>query len=285
VFDKIGYWGKELAKIWTNYLPPCRPSFSEMTIYARYLRKIQNKHPHRKLNLLILGSTSEFRDWGYEENLNVTVIDKSEEYHNQIKWEMKHKNVHERFVHQQWQNMNFKDEFDLIVGDLAIGNLKKEEISHFLKNIQKALKEDGFFMTKSFFRKDDYPIKRLDRIFSEYVKNNLNFHPFPLLIYDITLSCMDKDSGILNFSHQYNEIYKLYKSGLIDKNLLDTFSNLGWESNMKFEFYIPTVTEWEEMIKMHLKIYGKEYGEDVYSANFPIYIITKIKEIGGVDYE
>ncbi len=275
MFDKSGYWGKELAKIWTNYLPPCRPSWSEMIIYTRYLRKMQKKYPMRKVTLLILGSTSEFRDWGYEENLNVTVIDKSKEYHNQIRWEMKHKNVHEKFVHQHWQDMSFENEFDLIVGDLVIGNLIMEEIPNFLKNIKKALKEDGFFITKSFFRNKDYSIKGLKTIFMEYMKNSSHLHPFPIVAYDITLSCMDKDTGILNFKYMYDEIYKLYESGLIDDDLLEEFNHLGWQNNMKFEFLVPTFNEWESMINTHLKLYSKDYGDDIYADNFPVYIITK----------
>lgn len=280
MFEKIGYWGKELAKIWTNYLPPCRPSWSEMVIYTRYLRKIQSRKCNKKLNLLVLGSTSEFRDWGYEEDLNVTVIDKSTDYHNQIKWELKHKNIHEKFIHQRWQDMMFENEFDLIVGDLVIGNLAREEMPIFLKNVQNALRKGGFFMTKSFLKKDKCTIRNLYAIFIEYKKRNLNLHPFPAMIYDIALCCMDHNTGILNFKHMYNEISKLHKSGLIDNDLFDKFNHLGWQKNMKFEFWIPTITEWEKMVNKYLRIYGKEYSENIYSDNFPIYIITTKEKRG-----
>lgn len=108
----VAHWNKELASLWTKNLPPCRPSWSEMTIYTKYLRERQAQFPHRKIKLLILGSSAEFRDWGHQENMDVTVIDCSKEYHNTIKREMKHKCCEERLIVQPWQDMTFENEFD-----------------------------------------------------------------------------------------------------------------------------------------------------------------------------
>ena len=165
---EFAHWNKDLALLWTRNLPPCRPSFSEMYIYTKYLRKKQKKYPDRKIQLLILGSSAEFRDWGHQENMNVTIIDCSEEYHNTIKREMKHKHAEETLILNRWQDMSFHKEFDLIVGDLIIGNLYPNEVPPFLERIKDALMDDGYFMTKSFFRKDLEEIKSLDRIFKDY---------------------------------------------------------------------------------------------------------------------
>ncbi|MFH1231980.1 MAG: hypothetical protein V1709_10845 [Planctomycetota bacterium] len=273
----IVHWKKELARIWTNYLPPCRPSCSELVICTKYLRKIQSVTRNRQLNLLILGSTSEFRDWGHEENLNVTVIDYSEEYHQQIKWELRYKYIQEMFVNQRWQDMFFENEFDIILGDLVVGNLKENELPRFLINVEKALVKDGFFITKSFFRKNDYTPKSLEEIFAEYKRSESKFHPFPSLIYDIAISCMNIKTGILSFNYMNNKIYKLYKSGVINKGLWEKFNCLGWEKNMKFGFFIPIITQWETMVNKYLQIYSKDYGQDIYSNNFPVYVITTKK--------
>jgi hypothetical protein len=271
-----GGWDKELAKIWINYIPPCRPSLSEMMIYAKYLKKIQSENPNMNIKMLILGSTSEFRDWGYEENLDVTVIDKSIGYHDQIKWEMRHKTAKETFVNQKWENMKFKNKFDLIVGDLVVGNLKRENLKIFLVNIKSVLKNNGYFITKSFFRREDYNIKNLELVFKSYQNKNLKIPPFSALIYDIALFCMDKNNGILNFKDMHQKIYQLFRLKLIDESLFEKFNNLGWQKNMKFEFWIPTITEWENEVKKYLKIDNKEYSNDIYAGNFPIYVL-KIK--------
>jgi SAM-dependent methyltransferase len=272
--DKLGSWGKELASLWTNYLPPCRPSWSEMSIYTKYLRILQSTKPSSRLNLLILGSTSEFRDWGHQEGLNVTVIDFSIGYNKQIEQEMRHKTVQENFVHKSWQEMSFENEFDIIVGDLVIGNLKREEIPLFLENVSRALKPGGYFITKSFFKKDDFVARNLDEIFQDYKEHFSHIPLFPFLIYEIAIRCMDPETGILIFSHMYNEILKVHKKGIIDDSMLEVFNNLGWQKNMKFGFFIPTVSEWENMVREKFKIVNREKSNDIYSNDFFVYVLS-----------
>jgi len=83
-------WGRELATIWTNNVAPSRPSNSEMCVYTKYLRQLRETF-RRRIKILILGSTPEFRDWGYEENLIIHVVDKSEDYYNTVSREIRHK--------------------------------------------------------------------------------------------------------------------------------------------------------------------------------------------------
>ena len=54
----------------------------------------------------------------------------------------------------------------------------------------------------------------------------------------------------------------------------EKFKHLEWEKEMKFLFHIPTFTQWENWIAEYLKLHNKEYGIDLYSKDFPIYIIT-----------
>ncbi len=267
-------WNKKLARLWTRNIPPNRPSPSEIVIYTRYLRHRQALFPNRKIKLLILGSSSDFRDWAYQEDMDVTIIDYSKEYHMAIKREMKHKYPREKLVIKLWQNMNFENEFDLIVGDLVIGNLLPEEIPPFLEKINKALLEGGFFMTKSFFRDENKTVKSYEKILSDYYKEGITYNPYPKLIYDIAIYCMNKKTGFLDFNYMYRETKKMFESGFMKKETFKKFRHLGWEKGMKFYFYIPTFKQWENWVNQYMSIYKKEYGEDLYSKNFPIYIIT-----------
>lgn len=273
----IAHWNKELALLWTRNIPPCRPSWSEMAIYTKYLRKRQAQFPYRKIKILNLGSSAEFRDWGHQENMDVTIIDCSKEYHDAIKREMMHKYCEERLIVQRWQDMSFEDEFDLIVGDLVIGNLYPEEIPPFLKSISNALMEGGFFMTKSFFRYGNKPIKSYEEIILDYYRKGVTYHPYPQLIYDIAMYCVNKKTGLLNFNHMYKETLKIYKSGIIKEETFEKFKCLGWEKEMKYLFHIPTFKQWENWVNEYLEIHKKEYGIDLYSKNFPIYILTTKK--------
>lgn len=151
-------WNRELATIWTNNVAPSRPSHSEMFVYTQYLRQLQ-KESNRPIKLLVLGSTPEFRDWGYDENLIVHVVDKSEEYYKTVSREIRHKNIQEHLHISSWESMSFDEQFDIIIGDLSIGNIEPNKFDDFLINIEKALAPGGLFMGKSFIWRDDEPVK------------------------------------------------------------------------------------------------------------------------------
>ena len=272
--NTVGEWGAELAKIWTNYLPPCRVSWSELSVYTKYLRIIQQRFGLRKIKLLILGSTSEFRDWGHEEQLDVTVIDYSEGYNIEIANQMKYKNASEHFLNCRWQDMDFHHEFHLIVGDLVVGNLKEGELPNFLVRINKSLCNGGLFLTKSFFQDTKYSPEGLDKVFQDYNKAQPDGHPFGNLIYRIAMNCVDKNTHILLFAHMYDEINKIYKNGLISRELFEVFSRLGWQENMKFEFYFPTTEAWEKLTQENFSIVARERSNDVYSSDFVVYVLA-----------
>lgn len=267
-------WGRQLAKIWCNYVPPSRPSISEIGIYTKYLRDLQN-NLNRKIDLLILGSTVEFMDWGYEQCLNTTVIDFSRDYHLVSKNGIRYKNLKERFVHKRWQDMDFDNKFDIVIGDLIVGNLKSSEINEVLKKISNALTTKGIFMTKSIFRDENKKIEPIEKIIDRYYVENYKSHPFTSIIYDVVMSCMDTKKEILDFKLMYSEFHKLKKNDIFKKEIFSFFDTLGWKEDIKFNFYIPTFKKWEHMIVNHFNGYKKEYGEDIYSSDIPIYIIYK----------
>ena len=110
-------WNKNLASIWTNNVAPSRPSNAEMCVYTKYLRELQSQCGQR-IKMLVLGSTPEFRDWGFEQAIDISVVDKSIEYHKCISREIRHKNIKESVYVQNWEEMTFDKQFDLIIGDL-----------------------------------------------------------------------------------------------------------------------------------------------------------------------
>lgn len=67
-------WNGQLARIWTKMVGPSRPTISELAVYTKWAKIIQN-NTSKRLKLLVLGSTPEFRDWGYENNFEITVMD------------------------------------------------------------------------------------------------------------------------------------------------------------------------------------------------------------------
>jgi hypothetical protein len=264
-------WGKDLARIWLQYVPPARPSASELRIYTSYLRQVQSTL-HRKVNLLILGSTTEFRDWGYEHDLNVTVIDANIDYYRENSLSTRYQNSSEKLVNKRWQDMDFQSEFDIIVGDMVIGNLLPGEVPDFLERVSQALTSNGIFMTKSVF-KNRKRIKNLEETVRKYYITQRQLHPLSALSYDLLMHTMDGQQEMLSFHHMWRTVNEANKSGFLKRETLESFSKLGWSDHMNIQFYMPEGENWEAMINKSFHGFRKEYSDDIYTKDIPLYII------------
>lgn len=273
-------WGRDLAICWTRMVGPSRPTISELAIYTRYIRILQSKLK-RRLKILILGSTPEFRDWAFEENMIVTVMDYSKDYHKTISREIRHKCIveneekYEKFVCKNWLELNDINEYDVIIGDLVIGNISPEKLEEFIFKISNALKKDGVFLGKSFFVPKNYKIISPKKLLENYY-NGPPYHPYSALAFDLTMFSID-NNNMLSFKTQYEELAKLRNEGLIKEETMQYFENIGWDNEMKFQFYVPNADEYEKLVLKYLKIFCVEYGNEIYSNKFPLYIITNKK--------
>lgn len=271
-------WNSNLALLWTRMVGPSRPTISEICIYTKYTHELQEKL-NRRLDILILGSTPEFRDWAFEENMKVTVIDGNIDYHNEISRELRHKSIideqEERLVVKRWEDMDFDNEFDIIIGDLAIGNIQPNKLEQFIVNVQKGLRRGGLFLGKSFFVPKGYKTTTPEELVKNYYSQGSYYHPYSFLVFDLTMYCIDKNN-MLDFKVMYDELIKLKKENLITDETMSHFEGIGWDTEMKFKFHVPKVEDYEDLINKYMNIKNVEYGIDVYSKNFPLYIAEKL---------
>jgi len=264
-------WSKELSHHWTNMTWPNRPSVSELAIYTKYLRNYQNKI-NSPIKALILGSNVEFRDWAYEENLDVSIMHNNESYHLSTYRELRHKNAPYKVILNAWQNINFHGEYDFIVGDQLISNLGNSNIEPFIKSVAESLKVNGYFFSKTYFRRSNYKVKEIEEIFANCM-NNKHQNPLSIIGYDLTILCLDKNNYV-DFNKMNKIIRWAYKEKLINKEVYEKLSTIGL-SQMNYKFYVPSEEEYEEIVSKYLNIEAIEYTYDVGGENFPIYILSK----------
>lgn len=267
-------WTKDVAKIWTNYVPPCRPSKFEIEVCSRIIAGIRD-YKKAKPDMLILGSTTEFRELAFEEYCNVVIIDNSSEYHEEITNELKYKNLNETLFVSNWQDINFTAEFDIIVGDLIIGNLKETEIEFFLRSVWHSLRLGGYFLTKSFFYNKNKEVKDPMEFFAEYENKHNYFDPFSYNIYNLAIYCMDKQNNILKFKDMYSEVKRCFDNNVISRETYERFLKLGWQETLKTEFYFMPLLKWEEKISSVFSGYKIEFPYYFWAKDFPFYIINK----------
>lgn len=265
-------WGIKKAKAYWNFVPPARPSSSELCICTSHLRKIQ-KRLNRKVDLLVLGSTTEFRDWGFEQYLNVSVIDYSRVYHNEVNKTRRHGNRNEKLIYQRWQDMKFFNHFDIIAGDSVIFNLNKADTDIVLKNIYQALRKRGIFITKSVF-KGDKKVGDIESIFKNYYEKYSHYNPVTSVLYDLNMCYRDNKNETVNYCQIFEHIKSLYASRKINKDTFNVFKQYRWYE-FDFNLYIPTFESWENSIIKYFKQYKKLYSDDLYSKDMPLYILQK----------
>ena len=267
-------WTKEIAKIWTNYVPPCRPSRFELDLCAQKIYEFRSVHRIRP-RLLILGSTTEFRELGYEEKCEVTIVDNSLEYHQEISKELKYKNTIETLQLLNWQEIEFQSEFDIAVGDLVIGNLKAGEVENFLGLVHQSLTSGGYFLTKSFFYDDSKEIIPPEVFFKAYENETPTIDSFPACVYNLATYCMNEETNILRFYDMFLQVKKCFDLGIISTITYSRFLHFGWQDSFKTEFYVMPKNLWEETASKYFKSIKYNHGPYHWSHDFPFYTLKK----------
>ena len=283
-------WDQERAKTWHNMKPPSRPSKSEIDIYRRYFELVKkNKEGPYKPNVLILGSTVEFRKLAIEQDFSVTVVDYSKPYHDEISKELQDIDLsNENYVNCDWCEMDsfIKDrKFNIIIGDLSIGNIAPQSLPKFIKNVADLLIDGGYFLGKSIYKYSTYSIN------AEQIKNllhymaesddinedNLYYHiMYPLTIF-ASYPC-DKEGKILKVD--FKALYRV---------IADLPDN---ESRRKFSIYLSENTKFNTKMPRDFYVYDYRflidcfacqnmlpedviYSNEIYKNDFPLIIIRK----------
>ncbi len=270
--NSTNIWNKELSHQWTNMTWPNRPSVSELSLYTKVLRKTQSLSNKQK-TVLILGSNVEFRDWAFEENLDVSIMQNNENYHLATYRELRHKEAPYKIILKNWHNITPEKQYDFIVGDQLVSNLGQTNIEPFLKNVADSLNKNGYFLSKTYYKPENYHIKTIKEIFDDYYMNGNECNPIAYCMFDLTMLCLDKQNFV-DFSKLNKLIKDAYSQNIITPETFKILSNIGL-SSMSYKFYVPTLEKYESIIKKYFQIENILYTDDIGAKNFPIYILKK----------
>ncbi len=268
-------WTDDVAELWEKVVPPSRPAISELNIYSEYLRNLQ-KELKRKVDILVLGSTTEFRDWGYENNCNVSVIDYCREYYSKISTGLKYKNNNEVVYFKKWQEMNFFNEFDIVIGDLATGNVPLTELDILFKKVHSSLRENGLFLGKSMCYNPKASCNTIESVIESYLKLNIKDHAYTHIFYQLAINYIDVETHIWNNRKMFEDLKQLYLGKKLDK---DTYESLAVVGDMNVSF---TIIPFEYLLNIGKKYYelkDERFGEEAYSEYFPLYVFQKKGEL------
>lgn len=264
-------WTNDVAELWEKVVPPSRPAISELEIYSDYLRKLQ-KTLKRKVDILVLGSTTEFRDWGYENNCNVSVIDYCRDYYSKISDGLKYKNNNEVVYFTKWQEMNFSNQFDIVIGDLATGNVPLIELNILFNRVYFSLRNNGFFLGKNMCYNPKIPCDTVENVVESYLKLNINDHAYTHIFYQLAINYIDSKTHVWDNKTMYEDLKRLYLDKKLRKDIFESLAVVG-EMNVNF-----TIIPFEHLLntgKKYFELIDERQGKEAYSEYFPLYIFQK----------
>jgi hypothetical protein len=150
--DKDLTWAMAKAKDWKNYLPPTRPSTSELVVIEKYIIQQIKKNPHKKFKAAILGCTIEFRNLLHKYCMNVTCIDISEVHYKILsKQKMVYKGS-EKLIIMDWRKILSDLKYDIVLGDLVFNMLNTSDRNLLLKNVRDILTKEIMLILRYLYK-------------------------------------------------------------------------------------------------------------------------------------
>ena len=287
-------WNSTLANVWSNMYAPSRPSKSELNCYQSFFNKVRNNALGDNPSVLIMGSTPEFRELASKMGFDTVVVDYNKEYYEEISKALPVNIIqNEKLVVCDWAEMDncpylSEKTFDIIIGDLAIGNIKPSNLKKVFSAIRKLLRRNGYFLGKNLysFSRDEICEHSLHTILSDYFSGcdqdtpeNAYAHTmYPLSIF----ATQKRKERRIDFDLIYNKVKELCESnGWKDSAVYRVYcgENTSFKEKLELDFYTYPIHEIIDLLQSeHLYFVDTDYGTDAYSDKFPLLILQKIDE-------
>lgn len=178
----IDLW-KDWSKLWQEVEPPGRPSEKELIFWNEKLENFGSAVPQ----VLILGSTPEFRDFFASKNIPITLLEANEVMYREMSKLRKKPGGQETLVLGNWleaASLLDTHRFDFVLGDIPHCNLRFADWPKFFENVHGVLKPGGFFLVSTILY--DYPERQsIEEMFQKYEQTPERFHDFKNRIWEI----------------------------------------------------------------------------------------------------
>lgn len=261
-----------IAKEWEKYAGyTVRPLPSTIDYYSKI---IYSQYKKKQL-FLTYGGTPEIRNIFQNLNINVCVMDKSEEMIRamgrltHLQQPIGHT---ETILIQDWLEKPIKKNYvDFVIGDDAINMVDWNQFDLFLSNTHHLLSHKGIFVCHLLVKPDDYLInKSFSTLMAEYKSGKI------LSIYDLASQlnfiCFDKQ----HYSMGWQQTIKILGKEKLDllKPDLDFINTFGYCNS---RFYCPPQKVFERLVKKYFSIVEIFYPhEHEYCLFEPVYVLEKV---------
>lgn len=267
-------WNKKLASVWAKFPSPARPSKGEVTIFKKYL-EFQHFQKRRKMRVLILGSTPEFRDFCKADYIDVYCIDINRKVYESLASLVRHKNKKEKFINENWLKFKTSFKFDVIMGDAVSSMLPVRKYRQFFKNMHRHLGKEALLVIRLIIQKKEFmisPKKAINDFRKNYKKMDINI--FTATHNQFFLYYLDKKRSKFSMVNLLKKLQQLYKKGLYTQEEYDKL--LFYYTTNSLTISVPKQEYIEKVLNEFFSVKAKEFSLD-YLSSFcnPIYILEK----------
>ncbi len=181
----------DYADIWDKFPVPARPSREELNYLEKEILAKGNN-----VNVLILGSTIEYRSLVKKLGISATVVDFSRSIYTTLTKYSHESFDHETFVELDWLEVDYVDAYDVILGHRIFNVIGKGVVQNMFERMYAALKAGGVYYCKGnvqFTNESD----KLDALVNEWAYKENRIYPlFSYIEVALYFHCADKNGYV-----------------------------------------------------------------------------------------
>ena len=178
------------AELWNKFPIPARPCPDELALLESELKSMQRNVS--EIQMLILGSTIEYRSLAKKLNIIPQVADFSRENFEALTNYSSEKFDDEIFTEADWLNLNDENKHDVILGHRAINVIEYTQLKNLFSAMYRALKPGGIFFCRGNVR-FPHDADKLESIRAKWAFKKVR--PYPLFTYievELYFHCADR---------------------------------------------------------------------------------------------
>ena len=259
---------KAMAERWGTLTAPIRPSKEVVDLYKRNII-IADKNNSNSI-WGILGCTPEIRSIAGKYQVKITCIDHNPDafYAYEV---LSKPSIYEEYLFLDWRNLDFKEMFDIVLGDGSMSMIPIKDHPIFLKNLHNIIKIDGYAILKIYVLAP-LLLDSTQKIFEWYRKKKdgtpiriLRQYLYPLWLNLNTLNMSDAE-------YQTN-LLEVYQDGLIT---LKEYEELDFIKNPGVKVQYTKKDVFEQLVSNYFEIVRVDYAGDYPLSNVnPVYLLRK----------
>ena len=266
----------------TLYWKPCKPSDDDKKIFHKFVEQALKRSEDKsaasekeRKRALVLGATPAIRDVLSQSDVDVTLLYINNEMVHAMNKLITHKKK-ETIISGNWLDMPFPDNyFDIVIDDLALGNIDEKNEQEFLGEISRVLKPSGCWIFRIFFVPDGFVKLLQEQILKQFEIRDDTYNRDCELFIHFVYNVFDIKKKISDTSLVKKSLTKYWKDGAYhypDKKVEQ------WMNDM-YKMWSPFEKMWRVSVKKELyswvskkfKIIKEEPATDyIWGHSFPV---------------